>query len=240
MGPAMNQFREAAIEREVEAPRVKPVVETRVVPPVSHLSDMRPRREESRIEKPIATRQTPEPDLLKAADHILEQKAPDIPIGRSQPDTRRGPAVPKAARVQAEFREQTPREVIREVAHAQRETVKTGIHSESVKTESAQRYEPPQFPAPKPARPEIHPAVTKPAPQVRKPESPVPSPVGPFAEFDRPRAETAAPSVHVTIGKVTVQATLPAANVAAPARTAAAAGPRLTLETYLNRRGGRP
>lgn len=52
-------------------------------------------------------------------------------------------------------------------------------------------------------------------------------------------AESAPPSVHVVIGKVTVQAILPAPRAPIPARPAASSGPRLTLERYLEQRGGR-
>jgi hypothetical protein len=69
-----------------------------------------------------------------------------------------------------------------------------------------------------------------------RPTAPAPSAE---TQFAAPGTETTAPSVHVVIGKVTVQASLPAAPAPMPARVAASGGPRLTLERYLDQRGGR-
>jgi hypothetical protein len=51
--------------------------------------------------------------------------------------------------------------------------------------------------------------------------------------------ESAAPTVNVVIGKVTVQANFPAVPAAMPMRVAASGGPRMTLERYLEHRRGR-
>lgn len=236
----MNHFREMVTERVAEAPRSTRATETRmpVSPVPARAAEPQVRREEVQAairheaEERVVLPKKPEIDQ----PHPLQEprtkndSAPEAPptIARSiRPEIRQEPT---------EARVPIPREVIRDVAQPQQEPPRAAVQIDvPVAVPSAA----PQFPALKPDRPERHTPVTKIEPQIRSREFPVAPALAPYAQPAVILNEIAAPSIHVTIGKVTVQATLLAAPVHAPARVPAHTGPRLTLERYLDRRGGR-
>ena len=250
LGLEMNHFREVATEREAAHPRVTQAKETPMSPPpvLSHVNETQPRREESRA---------PKPALIA---HMREERS----VSRKKPEIDQ-PQPIQEAHHQAEL---APREPT-VVRSAQREITQEPVDTRVVisRNTPAERAQPDQqrirpaiqmevpvpvppaaqpFPALKPERleqpdrPERHTPLMKAEPQIRAHEFPV-SPAA--AQYARPaglQSEIAAPGIHVTIGKVTVQASFPAAPVHAPARMPVHSGPLLTLERYLDRRGGRP
>ena len=257
-GPAMNQFREVAIEREVEAPRDRQATEVRIPPPpVSHRThEPTVRLEEARTAKPVPTTELPQ-------ERTLSRKKPDIdqPLtltlqeARTQIDPEPSAGVAAARGVRPE-RTQEPEgkrdPISRDVAAGE-----IRLHPEPAR-QIPQRDVPvavsqaavsplaPQFPAPATERREAIDRPALPRPFVR-PDSPVRGreiPAAPSAglhtQFAPPQIEIAARDVHVVIGKVTVQATFPTAAAPPSSRAAASGAPRLTLERYLDRRGGRP
>jgi len=244
LAPAMNHFREMVTEREAEAPRATRAMETRLPPPVSsRAAETQPRREESRA------RTSPTPTHT-VEERVVLRKEPEIgqprPSQESRTQNNSGPNAPTAAR--------SPQPGITQEPAETRVPITREVTGEKVqpRPDPARQTPPtevpvaPQFPAPAAERREAidKPALPRPVPRadspVRNREIPaVPSPAA-HTHFAVPQIEIATRDVHVTIGKVTVQANFPAAPVHAPARMPAHTGPRLTLERYLDRRGGRP
>jgi hypothetical protein len=239
----MSHFREVVTERAVETPRAMQAKETRMPPPpVSvRISEPQPHREESRAPKPALTAHTPEEHTVARNNTDSERPLPvqeahpqsdPAPIGNTRPGIAQKPADTRG-----HISQQVTREKVQELPEPTRRTPQTP---------QAQTPLAPRFPAltaaerreaiEKPALPQPVPRVE---PQVRNREAPAMSSPAVHPQFAVPQVEVVTRDVHVTIGKVTVQATLPSAPVHAPARAAANNGPRLTLERYLDRRGGR-
>lgn len=235
----MTGFREVVTERQAEAPRAVEAKEPRLPPaPVPvRASETQPRREEPRAPKPTSAPNIPE-ERIAAQNKSEPARSAPLKEPRIQNDPSPTPSLrPEVTQPPAEIRVPIAREVIREVAQPHREMFRVPVQPDSPT---------PVFPALKADRNEQPNRRDRPAPaikaqqQVRNREIPsVPAPAL-HTHFAMPQIEIATRDVHVTIGRVTVQATLPSAPAHAPARAPAHAGPRLTLERYLDRRGGRP
>jgi hypothetical protein len=242
--PTMNHFREMVTEREAEPPRTTQAKETRVPPPpvLHRVTEAPVRREEGRATTPPATRHT-------AEERTVNRKKPEINQPPSAQESRiQNDSVPirdvrpEIAQEPADTRVLISRDTVAESVQPRQEPIRSVVQTDSPAPVAVTT---PQFPAPKrreqPDRPERHALVMKAEPQIRNREFPVTFAPAPHAQRAVIHNEIAAPGIHVTIGKVTVQATLPsAASIHAPARAATHSSPRLTLERYLNQRGGRP
>ena len=243
----MNHFREVVTEREVVAPRPTQAREMRVPPPpaLHRAAEPQVRHEEPRAVTPPVARQTVDERTVNQKKPEIDQPRP-MQESRTQDDlgaqhSRRphGAFEPEITRTPAEKQVLISRDVVVEKVQPRQEQAWATVQADSPTPSAATT---PQFPAPTPERrPERHLPAMKAEPQIRTHEFPVAPARVPYVQPALPHTEIAAPGIHVTIGKVTVQATLPAAApVHAPARAPAHSGPRLTLERYLDRRGGRP
>jgi hypothetical protein len=245
IGPAMNHFREVVTEREAEAPRASRVKETHLPPPpvLHRTAEPQVRHEEARATTPPATRHTAEERAVNRKTPEIDQPRP-VRESRTQTDSVADTATttrsirPEITQEPSDTRVLISRDTLAERAQPQQEPIRPTVRIDvPVAVPSAAQL----FPAPTPERqPERRAPVMKAETQIRSREFPVTPAPARYAQPAVPQTEIAAPSIHVTIGKVTVQATLPAAPVHVPARTPAHNGPRLTLERYLDRRGGRP
>jgi hypothetical protein len=241
----MDHFREVVTERVAErvaqVPRVTEAKETRVPPPpvLHRAAEPQVRREEAQAAPPrIIGRNPPEPDQPRPLQESRTQND-SAPNAATTARSLHRDITQEPADVQVPV----SRHVVAEDVQPRQEAIRPAVQIEvPVPSPSAAQ----QFPAlaperrEQPDRTERRAPAMKAEPQIYNREFPITRAPAPYAQPAVLQNEIAAPSIHVTIGKVTVQATLPSAPVHAPARVATHSGPRLTLERYLDRRGGRP
>jgi hypothetical protein len=245
MGPAMDHFREVATERVAErvaqVPPVTQAKEPRVPrPPVLHrAAEPQVRREESQAAPPrIIGRNTPEPDQPRP----LQESRTQNDSAPNAPTTARS-LRPEITQEPADIQVPVSRHVVAENVQPRQEPIRPAVQIDvPVAVPSVAQ----QFPAiaperrEQPDRTERRAPTIKAEPQIYNREFPITRAPAPYTQPAVLQNEIAAPGIHVTIGKVTVQATLPAASVHVPAQVPTHSRPRLTLERYLDRRGGRP
>jgi hypothetical protein len=227
----MDRFREVVTERMAESPRKQPS-EVRPTPPPtpSRMGETPVHRGESRPKTPPATTHTKE-------DRVVSRKAPEIDRpGPLQESHTQSDSAPHPSTVARALRPETTPEPADIQVPVSRHAV---VENVQPRQEPVRSIEFADTPAAVPLAAQQFPALIPERRQTVMREFAVTPLPGPFARPAVLQTEIAAPSIHVTIGKVTVQASLPAAPVHAPARAPAHNGPRLTLERYLDRRGGR-